>query len=260
MAKIKSYLFKNKKADKDVLKETGLMVFAGIIIAVLTFGFLYKVYAAFFSEKDDGSKANFERLYGLVKEVMESKSDSTYLIDSFDMGNDRIFVGFDTRWENQKEVAGTEIDVNGAFMVDSFNIYKPFKCGNSACLCLYTTDWEPMDSNKRDKGVLSCRSEAFAGKDVIFLSEGRDVNPKTAGVAREDTNGNYLVFFGEGFNKPQRLYIEKKYDSIQKKYYIYISKINEEDPNDPVYARKNWIDSAFGGGKTGGKGSGASFE
>lgn len=259
MANFKSFL-KSKKADKDVLKETGLMIFAGILIAALTFGFLYKVYGAFFSDKDDGSKANFERLYSLTAKLMDSGSNTAYLIDSLDINDDKLFVGFDTEWNNQKKVADMKVSFKDSFRMFSINIYKPYKCGNSACLCLYTTHWEPEDSNKRDKGVLSCRSEAFAGKDVIFLSDGQGVVPKTAGLIREDVNGNYLVFYGEGFKAPQRLYIEKRYDAIQKKYYIYISKINEDDPNDPVYLRKKWIDDAFSGGKSGGSGGGASFE
>jgi hypothetical protein len=120
---------------------------------------------------------------------------------------------------------------------------------------LYRGDWEPRKPNKRDEGVIECLSDAFVGKNVVFLSEGSNkVKPRTAGLKREDVEGNYLVFFGEPTIADtkritvrseyrwaiEEIYIEKFYDG--EKYYIYISKIDETDPEDPANKRKTAID------------------
>ena len=228
-----SVLLKNKKGDTWTLKEFVILFFAAIIIISIT-GFFYKLYAVTLSQKDDGSIANFEdRLYANTKQLMESPEATDYIIANYFLGKDRIVVGFDTRWDDTVKVDSTGFDSN---------IYKPFKCGNAACLCLYTNEWDRGDSANRDQSILSCRSEAFAGHNVVFLSTANRLSGKTRGIQREDGSGDYLIFYGEDW-EVQRIYIEKKYEENENKYYIYISTINENGDND-VNLRKRQIDDS----------------
>ncbi len=240
MVKHKNSFIKDKNGSiESVLDESGKMILAGLLVALLLGYFVVKLYAAYSSDEDDGSKANFINLYNEISKLMQSSSTINYKVDNFYIGDDKILVGFDTNWDNTKTVADF-----GA-RSRSFNIYKPYKCGNSACICLFTTDWKPTDPSDRVSGVVECESSAFAGKNVIFLSEGQNVEPKTSGYPREDVGSNYLLYYGRGWNRnTQRLYIEKKYDTSQNRYHIYIAKINEREPNDPVYLRKKSIDDS----------------
>ena len=213
-----------------ILKEIAVMVLVAIII-IATVTFFNKVWAVFNSKKDDGSIANFDRLYNDVKDLLESPDAMAYKLDPFFIGSGKILMGFDTNWDDQKNsVVGT-----------LFNAYKPFKCGNGACICLYTSDWKPNDPAKRDQGVVSCRSEAFRDKDIAFISEGSDVKPKTSGTKRTDIKGNYFVFYGNEW-KSQYLYIEKF--SSGSRTYIYVSSIDVNNDNDPANIRKKSIDNS----------------
>ena len=229
-----SIFFKNNKKGTWTLKEVIILFFAAFLI-IATFGFFNELQAAFFSQKDDGSIANFERLYSTEKELMESTDAKDYRTINYFIGKNKVLVGFDTDWKGDKE------KIVDKFIWDSV-IYKPFKCGNAACLCLYTDDWKPDDAAKRDKGVIECLSSVFSGKNIVFLSEGDDkIEPRTAGLPREDIKGNYLVFYGKDWGtKP--IYIEKIYKDG--KYYIYISKINLDDSKDPANIRKKEIDKS----------------
>ena len=228
-----SYRFfrKNKLGDTWISKETVVLLVVGFIILLFSV-FIGNLYASTISEKDDGSKANLDRIYDDIKILIE-KPAKAYHTDNYFIGEGNTLVGFDTQWDDSKKV------INLPLWPDS-NIYKPFKCGNSACLCLYNKNWEPNSATKRNQGVLSCRSEIFAGKDIVFLSEGGDVEPKTKGVSREDVSGSYLVLEGDG--KVHFIYIEKDYRK-ESKYYIYISSINEDKDDDPANIRKKQIDS-----------------
>jgi hypothetical protein len=234
MYKISSYSLKRQKKAIITLEEAIILGLVAFLV-IVSFGFFNKLQASVLSQKDDGSIANFDRLYNNVEKLLESQESEDYLIDNYFLGNNRRLVGFDTEWDEQREIV--ELNIR-----DDLNLYKPFKCGNSACICLYNNDWDPENAANRDKGVLGCRSETFSGKNVLFSSEGSDITPKTKGIARQDARDNYLIFFGENF-KIQRIYIEKIYLSDQNKYLIYISRIDEDNNDDPVTKRKQIIDT-----------------
>ncbi len=223
-------IFLNKKGQTWPLKEIVTMVLV-VVIVLATFGYFEKVYAAFTGQKDSGPVANFNRLYNDMKELLESSAAPDYKLDQYDIGSGRILMGFDTNWNDQtKSVIG---------ILNFFNAYKPFKCGNSACICLYASNWEPSDPAKRDTGIVSCRSEIFVNRDIAFLSEGSDVSPKTSGAERSDISGNYLVFYGDNW-KVQEIYIEKFVSGSRT--YFYISRIDTTNENDPANLRKKRID------------------
>ncbi|MBI2655905.1 hypothetical protein HYX06_05795 [Candidatus Woesearchaeota archaeon] len=194
------------------------------------------LYAATLSEEDEGSKANLNRLYNNINTLLENNEQRAYIEDNYYLGAGRILAGFDTSWDETRE----SIDFP---YWDDYNIYKPSSCGTSACLCLYTDDWDPRTAQNRNKGVLECRSGAFSGKNTIFLSEMGSITPKTKGTPREDTNGNYLIFYGDEWGT-QPIYIEKEYKKDENKHYIYISKIDRENDNDPAMLRKRQIDTS----------------
>ena len=224
---------KNKRASTTFLEEVAILVLV-VILLIPVLGFFSKLFAAQFSEKDDGSKANFDRLYNEIKQLMDDPSPKAYTTFNYFIGNDKILVGFDYNWDGNKQV------INHRLWPDA-NIYKSFSCGNSACICLYNNNWKPKDAAKRDQGKISCGSDIFAGKDVVFFREGSNIAPKTLGLPRDDANGNYLVLYGEDW-KLQPLYIEKDYREREGKYYIYISKISEGKSDDPASIRKTAIE------------------
>ncbi|MBI4452421.1 hypothetical protein HY637_03255 [Candidatus Woesearchaeota archaeon] len=225
--------FKHKKGLEDSgtwgLKEIAILVLCAfgvyIILSVTS-----TLYAATLSQKDEGSKANLNRLYNNIKLLLENSEPRAYIEDSYFLGENRVLVGFDTYWDETREI----IDFR---LWDDYNVYKPSLCGTSACLCLYTNDWDPRTAENRNKELLQCRSEAFVGKNIIFFSEGGNINPKTKGTQREDMNENYLIFYGDEW-ETQQIYIEKEYKKEENKYYIYISKINKQNQNDPATLRK----------------------
>ncbi len=243
------FSLKDKKGQEGSgtwgMKEIVILVLCAIgVYILLSVG--STLYAATISQKDEGSKANLNRLYNNVKTLLENNEPRAYIEDNYFLGEDRIMVGFDSNWDNSKKI----IDVPS--WPDS-NIYKPSLCGTSACLCLYSDDWDPKTAQNRNKGVLECRSEAFADKNIIFFSEGGSIQPKTIGTQRLDANGNYLIFCNGETDKlacagnkweVQNIYIEKEYKKDENKYYIYISKINKDNPNDPATRRKQHIDSS----------------
>ena len=217
------------------LEEIVILVVVAFIV-LGTFGFFNEIYAAVVSQKDDGSIANFERFYANLKELIDSKSNRDYKIGNYFIGSDKILVGFDTKWSDKAEIVPGTLKIFGGY-----NLYKPFKCGSGACLCLYESKLS-TDSAKRDANVISCRSESFFGKNVVFLSEGGNVEPKTKGLPRADSKGNYLVFYGKDW-KVQEIYIEKFFDGG--KTYIYVSKIDTTKSDDPANVRKKAIDSSI---------------
>ena len=233
--------FLKKKFGSVELWEIIMLIFGSLLVVVLVKVFFFDLPSALFSQKDDGSITNFDsKIYTSLKELMQTNSDG-YKIQNYFIGRKRILIGFDSNWDDNRQVIeGNFLQKSGIGIFGKNNVFKPFKCGTSACLCLYTTSIEKGESNKRDAGVLECRSEIFSGKDVVFISEGSTANPKTAGVKRDDAEGNYLFLYGEQW-QVQRIYIEKRYDG--KRNYIYISKIDESNMEEPANRRKLLIDS-----------------
>ncbi len=229
---------RNKRGATEIPIEVVYLFVVGLLLVVFI-GFFGSLYAATLSQKDDGSKANFYRIYSDIEKFMKSSNSREGRVDNYYLGKDYVLIGFDTNWDDNKDIIPGTLKIFGGY-----NFYKPFKCGNSACLCLFIKNQqESGDSSKRDQGIADCSSEAFSGKNVAFLSEGGEVTPKTRGIQRTDTNGNYLVFYGEDWGT-QRIYIEKEYKKEDNRYYIYISKINENKYDDPANARKRVTDNS----------------
>lgn len=225
--------FKNNRGITWPIKESVFLVAAAFLI-IGTFAFVNRLQAAVLSPKDDGSKANFEMMYTKAKELLSSPANPDYKTFEYFLGNDKLLIGFDTYWNDEKKIT------SGSFFgfVGSYNFYKPFQCGNEACLCLYSNNYKPGDSARRDEGVVSCRSQAFAGKNIAFLSENGNVAPKTIGI-NKDNMGSYLVFYGDEW-KVQPMYIEKFYDGG--KTYIYVSTIDITKEDNAANIRKKKID------------------
>ena len=252
---LKVNLFKrNKKGDTDTFPTEMVYIVVAALLLIFIAAFFYKLYAAATAENDDGSKVNFQNKLAIPLENLMKKSQDDYSLQNYYLGKDYMIVGFDTQWDDIKKVANVNIPLGSEDIIGKWaliNIYKPFKCGNTACICLYNKDAKVTESTERDTGIIDCITAPFAGKNVVFYSYGGDINPKTLGIPRQDVNGNYLVFFGKEFGLlgkafgVQRIYIEKQYKKNENKYYIFISKDDEK--------------SRFGGGRTGGSGGGASY-
>lgn len=223
-----SLLISNKKAIKLALSETVVLVIAAILV-LASFGVLWKLYGAIVSEKDDGSLANFERLYATIKEISES-NEKNYAVINYYLGKDKALIAFDTIWDENKKTS----NALSTFSFGETNLYKPYACGNAACICLYDSNiWKPGDKVNRDAGVLGCRSEAFAKKSATFQSAKGPV-PQTLGTSRGD-NALYAVFKGDSTKEVFRLYIDKKV--VGESLTIYLAPIDESNKQDPSTIR-----------------------
>ena len=214
------FFSKNKRStDAGLAEWISLAVAAFIVIFIIFFG--WKVISATTSQKDDGSIASLDRVYSDMKNLLNSKDSPSYKIDGYYLGKDKMMVAFDTAWDDNEKVSST-------------NMYRPLNCGGAACICLYDKkNANPSDGSQKDKGIISCRSEAFRGYNIAFASEGGNVEPKTAGRPRKDGNGNYLIFYGDKFGN-QRVYIEKS--TKDRITYIYMSRIGDAKNEGPVMA------------------------
>lgn len=232
------FFVRSRKGDSQFLFMVIEFAIGALLVTYILSYLILKVVTGISSSKDDGSHSNFEnKLYFSLREMMQN-TQSDYRIMNYFIGSDKILVGFDTEWDENKAIISKSF-ADTIFFRKS-NLFRPFACGTAACLCLYTTKIEKGSSNKRDEGVIDCKSDIFAGKKVVFSAEGGDVTPKTAGLKRDYGLGNYLFLNGADW-KVQRLYVEKTHEGG--KYSIYISKIDEDNPNDPAAKRKNLIDS-----------------
>jgi len=151
------------------LREAVILVLAGILLVGLVI-FFYKLQSALLSDPDDGSKANFQRLHKEVKKLLESSDlEDTEKTFSYFIGEDHVIVGFDTNWNNaegQEEYADNVLFAYQVYLRD--DLYKPFDCGVSACLCLYRTDSLPDEPDESSKGLVECRRSGFVGKNIVF--------------------------------------------------------------------------------------------
>lgn len=221
---------RRKKRGSFTVREAVYLAFSAIILLTLS-SFGSKLYGAIVGEKDDGSLANMNRLYGAVKELTGSKCDKDYMLMNYFLSNDRYLVGFDTKWNDQIKAER------------SYQIYRPFKCGTSACLCLYDSESTWYESDNRGEDVVSCRSDGISGKNIIFKSESNPIRIGTIGNKRSDHGDSYLVFNGDHWEdkkmSSQQIYIEKekKGDDI----HFYISPIDITNSNDPANQRRSSI-------------------
>jgi len=241
--------FQNSKKGMD-LKEAAYLVFAAILVIAL-YAFFTKLQGVIQGNKDDGSMANYDRLYEAMRDMIKNdlnsdKDSKEYIIMNYYLGIDHYLVGFDTTWSNNLVVAAGD------------NIFKPFKCGNAACLCLYEGRGVWKDAADRDTQVQSCRSDELVGQNIIFSSEGAEsVIPRTAGEKRADGNTHYLVLYGRPklltlakvFRKEHRIwevaqiYVEDSYNAKSKTHTIYLSSIDTSNPAHPATKRKMEIDA-----------------
>jgi len=208
------------------LREAVELLFAGaLVLGILLFGF--KVQSAILTEPDDGSRANFETLYSEIIELVENSAEQDYKIINYFIADGKFLVGFDTNWDNP------------------IDIYRPLtKCGNSACLCLYSGDDKWKESNKRNEELITCRSDGLSKKNVTFYSEGDEsIEPRTIASLRPDGNRHFLVFDGDDW-EIERLYIEKEFIKATKTNLIYITRIDENNALDIPNIRKKTIDAS----------------
>ena len=136
------------------------------------------------------------------------------------IGEKKLLLGFNKDANgNYALIAGS-----GDIMFAVGPVYKPFDCGNSACLCLY--NGAPSNEiNKRDQGLLRCEREG-TGKNLAFSS------PNIFKIGNLESLTH----------RTKQIYIEKtkKPDS----YDIYIDVIDTSNPNDQSNVRKTGIDAS----------------
>ncbi len=225
--------FKFTKKSMWELREIAVLVFAVFLVIGLGM-FINKLYAATLGEKDDGSKANFEnRLYIPIRTLMEDGKTKSYVTENYFIGLNNYIIGFNSGWGSSKKFD------------DGITIFRPNACGNAACLCIYDANsWTDNSEVNRDKGVISCRSQAFTGKDVVFLNELKYSLPSASEQKISDLNNNFLSIYGPRYGGVRLLYIEKTYKADENRYYFYIFAIDEDKADDPANMRRKEIDNS----------------
>ncbi len=220
--------FHQSRKGALTLNETIMLVFAFLVVLGL-WAFSSKLYAAVFTEKDDGSLANFEKLYAALKEILQT-NEKPYTILNYFLGENKALVAFDTSAE---KIATTIPNIE--------TLYKPFACGKAACICLYDTDrWSPSEMANPDKGVISCKSQDFSGKNINFYAL-PGAPPQTSGKEGAANSARYVVYKGDKNTPVFRLYVGKQV-ATNNQYGIYISPIDESNPQDPATDRKSAFD------------------
>ncbi len=212
---------KNRKGVQWLTSET-IIFFFGAILLIATIAFFFRLQSAVFADEDDGSKANLKRLNEEIKELLGTSYSKDYKIINYFIGEHRMLLGFD------RDANGgyTLIAASGDIMFSVGPVYKPFDCGNSACLCLY--DGAPShETAKRDQGVLRCEREG-TGKNLVFSGS----NIFKIGNLESLTH------------RTKHIYIEKT-EQPKGTYNIYINVIDTSDPNDEANKRKIGIDASI---------------
>ena len=228
------------------LQEIVVLVFA-VILLLAILDFSGQIYGALFAGKDDGSKANYDRLVLTIKEMTDPAKtpqfQPNYRIINYFLGEDKILVAFDTDWSTDVKVFEKHGIFNGYFSKTPSFMYRPFACGTQACICLYTDKWEPADGAKRDSGIIDCVSQPFAGKKVTFTSIKRAENPRSSGLDR--SGGTYAIFrgtdwkskFKEAQTSVQRLYIEIR--PSETGYSVYLAPIGNSNEDEFIRSRSS---------------------
>jgi len=214
---------KNKKSLEMSFKAV-IMVVIAVFLGIMLFQLGDKLYAAFFGESDDGSRANFDRLYSKILELLKSQYDEDYRKIKYFIVEDKILAMFSTNWDETNADMNT---ISRPVHMFGKNLYKPFnKCGNSACICLYK-DELPYEPEKRHENLLDCRSDGLAGKNIIFIN-----------IFRTQQIQDY------DDSPIQEILIVKKFEPDTKTYGILIYKIDTTSDVDPGNIEKKRIDAS----------------
>jgi len=248
--------FKKNKKSMIMIQEAIILAFAAIILLVMI-SFGNQLYKATLGESDDGSKANFDSLYSEIKDLIDSPNDKEYRVINYFIGEKKILVEFGTDW-NINSAPSTNVDAphdgRGNFIIlrtdDIYfkKLYKSRECSNSACLCLYK-DKLPKESDKREEGLMRCRSDGISDKKIIFFNENSNKERTDIVIPQRLFTGTYDGFTllynfkaGKGLGVHQ-IYIEKDFDESTETYNIYMSEINTGDPTDPANIRRKSLGS-----------------
>lgn len=194
-----NFFKKNKKSFMAVNELIILVLAVPLFIGMIWF--FYKLQGAILSDPDDGSIANFDRLYEEIVELMESSDSTGYKEISYFIPKDKMLVGFGNK-PGQDTLISMSLDIS----LTPDPIYKPSACGNSACLCLY--DGVSQKEEEKNTGVIKCRRDGISDKKLIFTSPGL-----------------FHIPLEPGHSRIKQIYIEKSFDGFSNNYIIRIANV-----------------------------------
>ena len=218
---MRTIFFKKSRKGIEWLTSETIIFFFGAILLIALVAFFLRLQSALFAEEDDGSIANLKRLNEEIKDLLGTSDDKPhYKIINYFIGEEKILLGFN------KDANGDYalIASSGTPSLTVGPVFKPFDCGNSACLCLYNGA-PSHETSKRDQGVLRCEREG-TGKNLVF-------------------SGSNIFKIGNLESLTRRtkqIYIEKTKQGDN--YNIYINVIDTSNPNDEANKRKIGIDAS----------------
>jgi hypothetical protein len=208
-----------------------------IFVSVIAYGSLGEsLLSIFLPDEDVNALNNFGALYSATQTVLNSKVDYQSIRTPFQLTKNYCVVAFDTGF------------VNGQITDRKENAYKPDRCHQQACMCVYKKPYDWGTLSDMEGGLIKCYT--FDYQKIIFYSEDVKGNGEEKVVPRIDgtakiiggTTKNFkiagkneyknFVIFGDGNKDIQPfgthdLWIEKRV--IDKENYIYISIWNAEN-------------------------------
>ena len=213
-------LLKRKRKGQKWLTSETIIFFFGALLLIATIVFFFRLQSAVFAEEDDGSIANLKRLNEEIKGLLGTSDPKDYSMINYFIGEYKMLLGFDRDADGAYSVIANSAVGVGGVDYSAGKFYKPFDCGNSACLCLYNGA-PSHDIGKSNQGVLRCEREG-TGKNILFSSPN-------------------IFKFGDQVRRTRHIYIEKT-KNTDNSHTIYIDLIDTSDVNDPANKRKQEID------------------
>jgi len=218
----------NSKKGTEGLTLTQIIGIVMAVIGVIALTLLIvRLSKPFFGKQDyDATKNNFDELTDKVQELLDNKKDFAvernfpYFIDK-----NYVLIGFDKDWDE-------DVYIDNCIRTKEIEqkAFKPSRCSDKACLCLYKTALTYWDEDKKEDNVLHCA--VFDG-NIIFLSkhvtqdiayDNRDDEGRTKlmsnnyGKERDISNPDYEIKTTAQYKEYAYLSFNSIFTNIRKKY------------------------------------------
>ncbi len=134
---------------------TTVKLVLGVLILMLAFGVMTKLVSILFSSPEEQAVLqNAETLAKIVRELLKDESGYAWDTDTFYIKKDYTLVGFDSG--------------SGDFVKTKTGrrIYRPGRCKEKACLCLYSATVKSNKEEEKDEDLVKCWT--FPG-EVYFI-------------------------------------------------------------------------------------------
>jgi len=213
--------------------------------------------------EDQAMKNNFKLVSKAFDKIMSNPARYASTEVPIFLGDEAVLVGFDTKWDETKDVSrcGGIVPV-----VSDDEAYRPIKCQQKGCLVLYSDD-EHTDKGDTNKYIIDLKrfegDVFFAGEpDPGYRASNAYGNSRTlqvqSSVYKADFKPAYMLIYGQCGNGPemaQKLFHIEKFvegEGQSKKTYIYIVQVRGEETDEDernigdIHKRRDRLYEKFG--------------